>query len=206
MEGIYRDRFGLAATVKHGRIQREKRWPLGTPLDTLRRWRIQARADLAAERQSGKPVTGTLRADGDRFLERRKATTAYKADRAHLRAWYPTLGDQLRSAITPDAVRALIATWLGEHVAARTVRHRMRVLKQCYHVLDGPKAPTPLDDIKAPTPPASRPIAVPIATITTVAENLKTAGELKEYARFVVRATTGQRPVQVMRATPDDID
>ena len=35
-EGIYRDRHGLAATVKVNGVQREIRFPSGTPLKTIR--------------------------------------------------------------------------------------------------------------------------------------------------------------------------
>lgn len=205
-EGLYRDRFGLAATVKVGRIQREKRWPHGTATDTLRRWRVQMRAELETARATGKVVTGTLKADGDRFLERKKGRESFKADRSHLRAWYPRLGGQLRHTITLAAVELLVSDWLSAKVAARTIRHRCRVLRECYLTLDGPKASTPVDGMKLPKIPASQPVAVPLKTIRTVAENLRKAGKLVEYARLVVRATTGQRPVQIMRATPADVD
>ena len=35
-EGVYRDRYGLATTVKVNGVQREIRFPPGTPLKTIR--------------------------------------------------------------------------------------------------------------------------------------------------------------------------
>ena len=45
-EGIYRDRHGLAATVKVNGVQREIRFPAGTPLKTIRAKRDELRASL----------------------------------------------------------------------------------------------------------------------------------------------------------------
>jgi len=45
-EGVYRDRHGLAATVKVNGVQREIRFPPGTPLKTIRARRDELRASL----------------------------------------------------------------------------------------------------------------------------------------------------------------
>ena len=37
--GVYRDQYGLAATVKVNGMQRECRFPRGTPLRTIQAWR-----------------------------------------------------------------------------------------------------------------------------------------------------------------------
>jgi integrase len=205
-EGIYRDAFGLAATVKLGRVQREKRFPPGTSLDLIKGWRLTTRAELLAQRAEGQRTIGTLERDGQTFIARKKGTVAYKADRAHLRAWFPTFGGLLRSAITRSDVEDLLATWRTAHVAARTIRHRCRVLRECYRSLDGPDARTPVDHVSLPKLPQPAPLAVPVKTIQTVAKRLKSAGLMVDYARFVVRATTGQRPAALMRAQPSDVD
>lgn len=205
-EGIYQDRYGLAATVKVGRIQREARFPIGTDLDHIKSWRIRTRADLDEERGTPPVVTGTLRADGDAWITRKAGQVSYKADCSHLKAWYPTLGHVLRSAITRAQIETQIAAWRTAQVAIRTIRHRCRVLRECYQALDGPKAKSPLDGVKLPAAPVPQPKAVPLATIRAVAKRLKAAGLTQDYARFLVRATTGQRPSQIMRATPDDLD
>ena len=48
-EGIYKDRWGLAATVKVYGVQREIRFPPSTPLKTIRARRDQLRACLPAK-------------------------------------------------------------------------------------------------------------------------------------------------------------
>jgi len=206
-EGIYQDKSGLAATVKVGRLQKERRFPVTTPLDAIRSWRIQTRAELDLDRETIRAeVAGTLKFDGDRFLARKKGRIAYKADRAHMRAWYPTFGQVPRRKITAEDIELQIGRWLKADVAARTIRHRCRVLRECIRTLDGPKARTPVDFLKLPKPPAPAPAAVPQKTIRDVAAKLKAAGLEKDYARFAVRATTGQRPTQIMRTEPADID
>lgn len=206
-EGVYRDRYGLSGTVKVGRVQREHRFPADTPLDIIKSWRTQTRAELDGDRRDGIAlVAGTLQHDGDRFITKKKGREAFKADRAHMRAWYPALGPKLRAQITKDLIEREISTWREAGVAARTIRHRCRVLRECYRSLDGPTARTPIDHLKLPAIPAAHPTAVPLKTILSVAKRLKAAGLTVDYARFVVRATTGQRPTQLMRATPDDLD
>lgn len=205
-EGIYSDRYGLAATVKVAGVQKERRYPFGTDLNEIKSWRIQARATLDEDRPARAP-SGTLERDGDTFLTKKKTTApGAKADRFHLRAWYPTFGASLRSDLTRAKVEQQIVVWQTAGVAARTIRHRCRVLRECYQFHDGPDARTPLAKVKVPTAPQPNPVAVPIATIRRVAASMKKAGKRKDYARFLVRALTGQRPAQIMRAVPTDID
>jgi hypothetical protein len=44
--GIYRDQYGLAATVKVGRVQREHRFPAEEALATIKAWQANVRAEL----------------------------------------------------------------------------------------------------------------------------------------------------------------
>jgi integrase len=207
-EGIYQDRYGLAATVKLRGVQREQRFPLGTDLDRIQSWRIQTRALLDGQTPATVRRTGTLRTDGLRWIRRKEGLASFKADRSHLAAWFPRFGDRLRSAITREQLEQQIAAWRSAEppVAVRTIRHRCRVLRELYQTLDGKKAPTPLDGLRLPAAPAPQPTAVPLSTIRRVALNLKKAGLVRDYARFLVRATTGQRPAQIMRAEPGDVD
>lgn len=205
--GIYEDAYGRAATVKLAGVQREKRFSFDTPIDTIQSWRIQARAELDVERPERSVVQrGTLRSDGDRFIKRKRGVVAYKADRAHLRSWYPLFGDRRRSEITADHVQEQIARWRVAGVANRTIRHRCRILRECYMALDGRRVKHPLIGVKLPGLPTTTPIAVPHRILRDVARRLKASGRQAVYARFLVRAATGQRPAQIMRAQPDDID
>jgi integrase len=229
--GIYRDQYGLAATVKVGRVQREQRFPLDEPLDRLQAWQARTRADLTDERDAAAaidepiPVRGTYASDLPRHLKRIQGRASYRSDRSHLRAWLPFIGHLKRTAIRPSHVRIAFAAWLAAGKSARTIRHRRRVLRELYQLLDGAHARPPLAGVKVPKPDDPHPTAVPRATIRKVAASLKKgktgvkrhgprrtlalvryAEPAKTYARFLVRATTGQRPSQIMRAEPADVD
>lgn len=229
-EGIYEDAYGIAATVKVGKVQREGRWPHGTDREIIRSWRIQKRAELDKDRAETPEIPrGTLRRDGDRWIERKKGMPCYPSDRSHLHAWYPKLGPMMRLSITREHVETVIAEWRSASVAARTLRHRVRVLRELYHALDGERAPTPVDAVSLGVIPPPEPRAVSARMIKTVATKLKTyidgleerikrkpknvkqltkrwTSLRRHYARFLVRATTGQRPALIGRALETDVD
>ena len=206
-EGIYRDRYGLIAIASVRKRQKAKRFPHGTDLETIQSWRLAAKVELDEARQDQiAAVAGTLEHDAVKFLKRKEGTAYYKAARSHLKAWYPRLGPTLRSKITRDDVERQLAVWRDGKVSARTIRHRCFLLRELYHALDGPRVRTPVDHVKLPRVPTPHPIAVPAKTIQTVAKNLARAQLWTDHARFLVRATTGQRPAQIMRALPGDVD
>lgn len=220
-EGIYADRWGLAGTVKVGRQQRERRFPHDTDHDLIRSWQIEKRAELDAQRRWGdptetpEPARGTFAGDLPRYLKKIAGRISFKSDRSHLTAWLPFIGETSRSKVTRAHVQKAFDAWTAAGKAARTIRHRRRVLRELYHGLDGAQAPDPTRGVKAPKPADPHPIAVSITMIQAVAASLK-AGKRhakgygsdsdKTHARFLVRATTGQRPSQIMRATKEDVD
>lgn len=218
--GIYRDRYGLAGTVKIGGKQREQRFAADTPLKTIESWRIQTRAELDADRidldaEDEPDARGTFAADLPKYLKKIQARASFKADRSHLRAWLPALGPLKRRAITPAQVQAVINRWTLAEKSPRTIRHRRRVLRELYHALDGTHARPPLKGVTIPRIPEPHPTPVARALIQKVAKSLKAGKRHKKgyggdsdkaYARFLVRATTGQRPSQIMRAEPSDVD
>ena len=65
-EGIYKDRYGLAATVKVGTVQKEIRFKFETPLRTIQKKRDELRVSL---RKLPTDERGTLEADAERYLE-----------------------------------------------------------------------------------------------------------------------------------------
>jgi len=217
-EGVYRDRWGVAATVKVGRIQRERRFPAEESLDRIKSWQIQTRAELDGEKDDEAPKTptrGTFADDLPRYLKQIAGRVSYKSDRSHLMAWIPLIGTTKRSAIKAAHVRVAIATWQTAKKSARTIRHRVRVLRELYQTLDGAHVKSPTKGVKLPRPDDPHPTPVPLALIRKVAKSLKAGkrhakgyGDDSDlcYARFLVRATTGQRPSQIMRAVPADVD
>jgi len=230
-EGIYQDQYGRAATVKVGRVQREQRFPADEPIDRMQAWQVRTRAELTEDRDEARsidepiPERGTYASDLPRRLKQIEGRASYKSDRSHLRAWVPFIGKVKRTAVRPSHVRAAFSAWIAEGKSARTIRHRRRVLRELYQGLDGAHAKPPIKGVKIPKPEDPHPTPVPLATIQRVAASLK-AGKIgekrhgpkrtlaavhhaepaKARARFLVRATTGQRPSQIMRAEPDDVD
>jgi integrase len=209
--GIYEDRYGRAVVYHaHGKPI-ETRFPIDKPLALLQRWR-KTQIGQHAELHPRDP-RGSLARDVVQYLQRLKGHAGYKSERSHLRAWLQVLPHHIRRwQITRAQVELAIADWLTAGYAARTIRHRCRGLESLYHRLDGAKADTPVDDVTLPAKPKPRPVAVPDVTIGAVALELRKheiAGTLrtaKTRARFLLRATTGKRPIELMRALPIDVD
>lgn len=228
--GIWSDKYGLAAVVKVGRVQKEQRFPPGTELDELQRWQHRTRSELHEQKADGEtPTRGTLAADAVRYLKQIAGRPGFAADRSHLRAWIDRYGPRLRSKITASDVRLALADWrtegchvggrgkrartaTGHPASAKTLQQRWRVLKHLYKTLDGPKAKTPCDDVERPVPSAATPVGVDIEIVQRVANKLAKRAkgtplrspERKDCARYLLLTTTGQRPAQVMRAQRED--
>lgn len=217
--GIYRDAYGLAALVTVGRdLAREKRFPPDADLDTIRTWRAHTYANLledakALKRQRADPrsITRSIAI----YLRTRRGRPSYKADRSHLKAWIPFIGPTRRHHVTRDDVERAIVAWRMTEKSATTIRHRCRVLRELYQALDGAAVHHPLEDVTVPGPVKRSPIPVSHAAIQAVAESLQAgirhakgygSDPILSRARFLVYATTGQRPAQIGRAKPGDVD
>ena len=61
--GIYRDACGLAATVKVGKLQREKRFLSDTSVKTIKSWQNETRVALG--KLAPTATRGTFAADAD---------------------------------------------------------------------------------------------------------------------------------------------
>jgi integrase len=210
-EGIYRDKYGLAACVKVGNVQRERRFPFDAPDEEIKHWQAQVRAQLwEDQRHEPAPIPGeatprgTLAADIAKYAKLIVGRPSYASERAHLRAWEPLYGTKRRAFLRPEDVASAVAQWTAAGAAPQTVIHRCRVLRQLYHALDGPTARTPVDHVARPSKPKPRPVTVPIEIIASALQKLERADPVYA-ARFRVLATTGQRPSQLMRTTPTDV-
>lgn len=204
--GIYRDRYGLAAIV-HARPHApvEKRFPFGTPLHEVHRWRTEERLrllNLTTDRVTP-PTRGTLTADAARYLRLVAHLTSWKSRKSEIHAWLDGFGDRHRGRISRTDVLETRQQWLAEDYAPKTVNHRVRALRHLYRTLDGTHAATPCDDVPKLAEPSPQPVAVPERTIKAVARKLT---DPKTRARHMVLSATGQRPAQVMRATLADVD
>lgn len=207
--GIYQDAYGISVIYRAEGKPVETRFPAGTSLARLERWRNRQRAQ---EQRTTTIRRNQLARDVVRYLKRLKGLAGYKSEKSHLRAWLQAFGPTTRRLITREACELVIADWRQAGYAPRTIRHRIRVLQSLYRVLDGAQAVTPLDEVKPPPRPRERPVAVSDTVIASVALQLRKqeiAGRLydaKTRARFLVLATHNQRPCEVMRAQPGDVD
>lgn len=191
-------------------VPHEKRFALDTPLDRLKHFRAEQLRQVADVRTHEK--IGSFVRDVARFLKLRKGRPSFKSDRAHLRPWAHRFKRLSRWHVTHEHVEQAMAWWRAQGYSARELRHRLRILEQLYHALDGSRARTPCDDVKAPPIPKTRPVSVSDQVIRDVALELWKAEQRsylrdsKTRARYLVLATTGQRPAQVKRAQRIDVD
>ena len=117
-EGIYRDRHGLAATVKVNGVQREVRFPPGTPLKTIRARRDELRASLRTLPAGGRHTLGH---DAGRCLDQVKSTLISFDDR---RRELFAVAAPLRASANAGAPGAPAA---AQRPAPRVARHARRL-------------------------------------------------------------------------------
>jgi integrase len=212
--GIYRDGpdgpYELRVVI--GGAPYTARMPKDSTIDELK-------AKLAHLNALGRTLTprverGTLAADAKRYINLIQHLESWKDRRAHLDAWCKRIGDVYRHRITHQDVLSARVAWLAQKHAPKTINHRVSTLKNLWRVLDGKSAQTPCDDItplEVPKTPIHR---VSDELILTVDRNLqqmegKRTGPPwngKTRARFRVFVSTGKRPVEIMRAKPEDVN
>lgn len=208
--GIYRDAYGFRVVWQDAGHSREKRFPADAPLEVLKAFRArqvhQAQALAQGERR------GSFVRDVVRFLKARKQRPCFKSDRAHLRPWVQRFAGRSRWHLTHDGCAQAVEQWRATGYSPREIRHRVRLLIALFRFCDGPTCATPCDGLELPRLVKTRPIAVSAATVRAVALELRKheirrwLRDAKTRARYLVLATTGQRPAQVMRAHPLDLD
>ena len=203
--GIYRmdnGTFRVIARVgdrKTGPRPKEKRFPAGTAVRTMKRWQEDQRAEL--RRQDLRPVLGTVAADVERYLEKPEAKrlASYKTRLSDTRAWCNKFGHMRRDQITSEMLQEQIDGWGKTGVAAWTIRHRINAIRQVYKVLDGEGVDNPVLCVKAPSKPRPIPRAIDYDTIRTTFNQMEpspTKGFLMIVAFF------GFRPEEIRRTEP----
>jgi integrase len=202
MKNIRRDRYGYRVYVKSGGKQLEKRFPPDTEAAKMQAWRDETRVALRLAKKKAVP-SSLLRLDAKVYLRGQQHLVSYKSRVCEIDAWVELYGDTVRKELTAAEVRSARAIWQEQGYAPKTINHRVRALCHLFHTLDGKKAPTPCDDIDKLDEPEAEPRAVPIRVIQRVKRRLS---DSQTRARFMVLAATGQRPAQLKRATPKDIN
>jgi len=214
---VYDDATGRVIIYRdHDGRQREIRRPRATPIKELR---ADVAAALARSSASGIPKTAkdSLDAAIDRWAPQEQALASWGERRAELRAWARAivqgkrLGTYRLRAITAAMARQVMSQWAAAGVKPKTIRNRRWSLQHLYRVLYGRKTVTPVDDIPPPPKTKTIPIIIDPAQVLTVLANLKAREQqglirdAKTRARFMLRAVTGKRPSEIMRATPADV-
>ncbi len=200
-EGIYRDRHGLAATVKVNGVQREVRFPPGTPLRTIRAKRDELRASLRTLPAGGRH---TLNHDAGRYLDQVESTLISFGDRRReLLSWLPRFG-HLRTTALPahlPMLNAQLHEW-RRTLAASTVNHRRHALTNLVRVLYGRRASFDLLDLVRFAPPPPKPRWVDRRHIAAVLDEIP-AGSVTR-VRLELMHWTGMRPSQMGRLRAED--
>ncbi len=200
-EGVYKDRYGLAATVKVHGVQREVRFPPGTSLKTIRARRDELRASL---RTLPHGARHTLAHDAGRYLDQIESTLVSFKDRARdLQAWLPRFG-HLRTLALPSHLAALNAQlhdW-RRTLSAASCNHRRHALTNLVRVLYGRHTAVTLIDLARFAPTPSEPRWIDRRHIADVLGHL-TPGS-KTQVRLQLMQWTGMRPSQMGRLRAED--
>jgi integrase len=210
-QGIWADQYGYAAIKTASGIRREKRFPPNTPLSAMRAWRT-AQGQILERTAPIKAPRGTLMHDVDAYLRQVAHLTSAPELRSVLKAWTARLGHVSRYRITSQDINHAVVAWRQDGVAPKTVNNRLNALRRLYHVLDSPRAWCPVDDVQLlPVPRQPVTYVTPEIIRATYAglvrgEQAGTIRDAKTRARFMVLASSGVRPSELMRAKPADID
>ena len=200
-EGIYRDRHGLAATVKANGVQREIRFPAGTPLKAIRARRDELRASL---RTLPAGARHTVAHDADRYLQQVSDELASIADRRHhIGLWVQRFG-HLRTLALEQHIAAIndqLREW-RRTLSASACNNRRNALTNLVKVLYGRRAAAGLVDIIRFKLPPPQPRWLDRSHIAGVLARL-TPGS-KTVVRLTLMHWTGMRPSQMGRLRSED--
>ena len=205
--GIYKDGRAYRAVVAIAAGRTEKRFPLGTSLKEIKRWRNVMKVKLETlhpQKRAGAIGAGTFSADVRRYLKT-LVIASWASRRSELRAWERRIGRVRRSRVTADHIKAAIKAWTEAGVPPKTTINRCRALSAMYRTLDGPDAWTPLVGVQRPKVRKRKPLRVPVETLRAVEVALRT-GDPQTHARYMVLIATGARPIHLKRAQPEDVD
>ena len=200
-EGVYKDRYGLAATVKVHGVQREIRFPPDTSLKTIRARRDELRASL---RTLPHGARHTLAHDAGRYLQQVKSTllVSFKDRCRDIEVWLPMFG-HLRTLSLPSQLAVLNAQlheWRETH-AASSCNHRRHALLHLVRLLYGRGAAVNIDLVRFPlAQPKSR--WVHRTHIDAVLAHLTPGSKTRN--RLELMHWTGMRPSQMGRLTRAD--
>ncbi len=200
-EGIYKDPYGLAATVKVNGVQREIRFPRGTPLKTIRARRDQLRVSL---RTLPTGERHTLAHDANRYLEQVSGELASIADRRHhIGLWVERFGHlrTLELEQSTAAINEQLREW-RQTLSASACNNRRNALTNLVKLLYGRRAAAELVDVIRFRMPLPQPRWLERSHVADVLAQL-TPGSMTA-VRLRLMHWTGMRPSQMGRLRPED--
>ena len=199
-KGIYKDKYGVAATVKVDNIQRERRFARGTAIKTMRTWQDTTRASL---RSMPKGAKHTLAYDAPRYLRQVEHRLASIRDRRrNLNIWLPKFGGCLTLSLERHLpkLNAQLYEW-RETLSGPSCNHGRDALMNLVRTLYGRSAAGGLSDlIRFPKPPPGV-RAVSRAHLAAVLAQIEPGTVLA--ARLQLMSWTGMRPAQMGLLTPE---
>lgn len=225
-KGVFRDSGGYEVRVTVGGSTYYARMPSDSTLEELKAKR--AELEDAGRSETPRAERGTLRADAKRYLKLVAHLASIDDREDHLDAWCELFGDVYRHRLSQSDVLTARVRWLTtgrperprngtrrHHrgpLSPKTINHYCGTLRNLYHVLDGARARTPVDDVPD-LPVSDTPIRrVPESVMLAVDQRLQAfeqSGRLrnaKQRARYRVLITCGKRHIEIMRAQPGDVD
>lgn len=144
---VYEDARGLSIVARVGTLRREKRYPKGTAIKTMRSWQKDTETEL--RKLQGTPVAvrrRTLAEDAEVYLAAIREEHRAWRDRARdLKQWLPRFGHRRRHTLKTAELDLQLRTWRNvDGLSASSVNHRRDALSDLFRVLDGKDAPNPV--------------------------------------------------------------
>jgi integrase len=204
MKNVIRDAYGFRAYVKVGKHpQAEKHFKRTTAPKTIQAWIDETRVALRKIEPTVGPV-GTFSGDVARYLLLVLSMPTYTERKRHLDIWIRELGALMpRRRITTTDIRAVLHRWRHDGLAPATCNKRRAALMHVWTVLDGKGEANPVRGVRKFPVAQSLPRGKDPHVIDA---KLRTAPRCRSRACCRVMLWTGMRPVELMRAEPDDLD
>lgn len=212
--GIYGDQWGIAATVKVGTWQREKRFPLDASIKTIKGWQDETR--VALRKIAPTATRGTFAADVDHYLRSVASMPTFTERQRHMALWTAEFGPRARYSITTTDVDIVLSRWLNDKKSPATVRNRRTALLHMWNSLDGPDAQNPVRRSLKPALPDPEARAISYVRIDAILAAMPDVGQgiagkdredaSKTKARIAVIAYTGLPHSLLKRLTPESVD
>ena len=104
--GVYRDQWGVSATVKVNGKQKERRFSKTVSLRIIQRWQDEMRVALRACRP--RRPRSSFKADALRYLEGDQGMPSYRERKRTVELWIDEFGERSRASITTEEIALVL--------------------------------------------------------------------------------------------------